>query len=137
MLVRLIFTLSECSPMNGGAMGQPSRKGGSSGGGAAPPTARGHEGDSGLTAGTDALRLACLECLEVSKQRRSSVLKIPAPSTLTGWFCRVCPRSPEAHVALSFPNMRTSDSIVSPLASTPVNPYFVDDFCCSASTNEV
>eukprot|EP00903_Cladosiphon_okamuranus_P012353 g11582.t1 len=63
MLIRLIFTLSECSPMTDVVYGQQSQNGSSSG--SAPPTvARGREEDSGLTAGTDALRLACLECLE-------------------------------------------------------------------------
>lgn len=65
VLIRLIFTLSECSPMSG----QQSQNG-SPGGSAAPTAAR---GDSGLTGGTDALRLACLECLEVS----SVLLRLP------------------------------------------------------------
>eukprot|EP00752_Nemacystus_decipiens_P012189 g10806.t2 len=64
VLIRLNFTLSECSPMGGGLSGQQSQNASSSGS-SAPTAARGREGDSGLTAGTDALRLACLECLEV------------------------------------------------------------------------
>lgn len=78
--------------MSGGLSGQRSQNG-SSGGSAAPTAARGREEESGLTAGTDALRIACLECLEVgSEEFRCS----NAPSLrLRRWcvfcqFCNVC-----------------------------------------------
>lgn len=63
VMIRLVFTLSECSPANGGILA------GSSSGSAVPGAVRngtGGVGGSGLTAGTDALRLSCLKCLEVS-----------------------------------------------------------------------
>lgn len=62
-LVGLVFALSECSP-TGAPTPAPGRSRmpalGGVGGGVA-----GKGGGSGLTAGTDALRLACLKCLEV------------------------------------------------------------------------
>ena len=63
--------------MTGGGSGQQSRHQTS---GAATP-ARGRDGDSGLTAGTDALRLACLGCLEVSSEASS---KCHCPYPLPG-----------------------------------------------------
>ncbi|CAM9135207.1 unnamed protein product, partial [Scytosiphon promiscuus] len=78
LVIRLVITLSECSPANGGRpSGQQqqqhqhqqvssptspsSRNGGTS---SREPSAGEAAGGSGLTAGTDALRLACLHCLE-------------------------------------------------------------------------
>ncbi|CAB1113910.1 unnamed protein product [Ectocarpus sp. CCAP 1310/34] len=62
VMIRLVFTLSECSPANGGVLA------GSSSGSAVPGAVCNGTGGvrgSGLTAGTDALRLSCLKCLEV------------------------------------------------------------------------
>lgn len=67
ILIGIVFTLSECSPNAASALGA-SPKGGS--GGASNNGGSGGEysgGGSGLTAGMDALRLVCLQCLEVSK----------------------------------------------------------------------
>ena len=78
------------------------RQNGSSGGSAAPDAASGFsgtvgggDGDTGLTAGVDALRLACLECLKVSgvcvcvcvavNRPGGLVRAVCAPSTR--WLC--------------------------------------------------
>ncbi|CAM9664891.1 unnamed protein product, partial [Ectocarpus sp. 13 AM-2016] len=61
VMIRLVFTLSECSPANGGVLA------GSSSGSAVSGAVRNGPGrveGSGLTAGIDALRLSCLKCLE-------------------------------------------------------------------------
>lgn len=66
ILIGIVFTLSECSP-NAAAALVSSSKGRSSGASNNGGSAGGISGGgSGLTAGIDALRLACLQCLEVT-----------------------------------------------------------------------
>lgn len=60
VLVALIFTLAECSPIT---QSSPRSSGEQGVGGVGAADRDG--GGSGLSAGTEALRLACLECLEV------------------------------------------------------------------------
>ena len=73
VLIGIVFTLSECSP-NAASLLSPSPGGpdgashGGGGGGGDGGNASAKGGGSGLTAGTDALRLACLQCLEVTKR---------------------------------------------------------------------
>ena len=98
--------------------GQQSQNG-SPGGSAAPTAAR---GDSGLTAGTDALRLACLECLEVSSEE--ALCCCASPSTCTGGVCS----SALAQRRVAFANARSLFACAA-LQAVAVYLFFYDAAC--------